>query len=281
MLAVSLRRSGLRGEGGGGQAATPVAPYRCRRGLGQHPAHDRSAPFVITVVDPDAARTALLAGRLSCPQPGCGGALRAWSRARARRVRLLGGGVEEVRPDRGRCRSCGVTHVLLPARCLPRRSYGVQVIGAALLAAAQGAGCARAAACVDVPAATVRGWLRAVTRAAPTLTAQAITILRASGMDLPPDPPLGSPAPSPLARVIDALGAAARAFRLVLATPRPPGPGGVLTGIDYLALLAERHRRQVHAQLGLDDPTGAAAHCPPWQLVTVITGGRLLTTRPG
>jgi hypothetical protein len=73
--------------------------------------------------------------------------------------------------------------------------------------------------------------------------------------------------------VVDALGAAARAFRLVLATARPPGPGGVSTGIDYLALLAERHRRQVHTQLCLADPTGAAAHCPPWQLVTVSLAG--------
>ena len=31
---------------------------------------------MITVVDPDAARKALLAGRLKCPEPGCVGALR-------------------------------------------------------------------------------------------------------------------------------------------------------------------------------------------------------------
>jgi hypothetical protein len=55
----------------------------------------------------------------------------------------------------------------------------------------------------------------------------------------------------------------------------------VFTGIDYLADVAEQHRRRVHTQLGLADPTGAAAHSPPWHLVTVITGGRLLTTRPG
>lgn len=42
---------------------------------------------MITVVDADAARCALLAGLLCCPEPGCDGVLRVWSRARARRVR--------------------------------------------------------------------------------------------------------------------------------------------------------------------------------------------------
>lgn len=175
----------------------------------------------------------------------------------------------------------GLTHVLLPAECLPRRGYGVEVIATALLAAAHGTSWARCSAGLGVPAATVRGWLRAITRAAPTLTARAVTILRASGMNAPPDPALGSAARSSLTAVLDALGAAARAFRLGLATPTPPGPGGVFTGIDYLTDVAEQHRRQVHTQLGLADPTGAAAHCPPWHLVTVITAGRLLTTRPG
>ena len=95
---------------------------------------------MITVVDPDAALRALLAGRLRCPEPGCEGALRVWSRARARRVRRLDGGLVTLRPDRARCRSCAVTHVLLPAWWLPRCGYDVEVVGAALLAAAEGAG---------------------------------------------------------------------------------------------------------------------------------------------
>ena len=236
---------------------------------------------MITVVDPDAARTALRAGRLSCPRPGCGGTLRPWSRARPRLVGMLGGRSEQIHPDRARCRSCARTHVLLPAACLPRRGYGVEVIATALLAAAHGTSRARCGTGVGVPAATVRGWLRAITRAAPTLTARAVAIVHASGMDAPPDPGLSVPPRSALTSVLDALGAAARAFRLALATPTPHGPGGVSTGIDHLADVAEQHRRQVHHQLGLADPTGAAAHCPPWHLLTVITSGRLLSTRPG
>ena len=107
---------------------------------------------MITVVDPDAARRALLAGLLTCPEPGCEGVLRVWSRARTRRVRRLDGALIALRPDRARCRRCAVTQVLLPAWCVPRRGYGVEVVGAALLAAAEGAGHRRVAACVDAPA---------------------------------------------------------------------------------------------------------------------------------
>ena len=95
---------------------------------------------MITVVDPDAARRSLVAGELACPQPDCGGRLRVWSRALPRRVRGLDGTVVRVTPDRARCRACRVSHVLLPAGWLPRRGYDVEVVGAALLAAAEGAG---------------------------------------------------------------------------------------------------------------------------------------------
>jgi hypothetical protein len=46
---------------------------------------------------------------------------------------------------------CAVTQVQLPAWCVPRRGYGVEVVGAALLAAAEGAGHRRVAAYVDGP----------------------------------------------------------------------------------------------------------------------------------
>lgn len=235
---------------------------------------------MITVVDPDAARAELTAGRLGCPQPGCGGVLRVWSRARARRVRMPGGDLVRLCPDRARCRGCQVTHVLLPAWCLPRRGYGTEVVGTALLAAAQGAGCARAAAAAGAPAGTVRDWLRAVGRAAPALTARAVVVAQAAG-DTDACWPTPSRPGSVLAGVVNALAAAARAFHLTLAAPRPPGPGGRLTGIDYLALVAERHRRALLHRLRLTDPTGAAAHLSPWQTINVITGGQLLTTAPG
>ena len=136
---------------------------------------------MITVVDPDAARAALSAGDLACPESGCAGTLRIWSGARARHVQLPGGQWRRLRPDRARCRACGVTHVLLPAWCLPRRAYSTDVVGTALLAAAQGAGHTRAAAAAGAPTATVRDWLRAVGRSAPALTAQAITVAGAAG----------------------------------------------------------------------------------------------------
>jgi hypothetical protein len=235
---------------------------------------------VITVVDPDAARDALLAGRLSCPEPGCDGVLRVWSRARARRVRRLDGGLIVLRPDRARCRRCAVTQVLLPAWCVPRRGYGVEVVGAALLAAAEGAGHRRVAACVDAPAGTVRGWLRAVRAGAPALTACAVGVAAAAGASVFPAQAPARWAGRALPEAVAALGAAARAFALHLATPRPAGPGGPLTGVDYLAVIAERHRRHLHRRLRLADPGAALAALRGWPLINLLTGGRLLACGP-
>jgi transposase-like protein len=111
---------------------------------------------VIEVVDAAAGRQALAAGMLRCP---CGGTLRAWGYARSRTVRGLDR-ARQVRPDRARCRSCQVTHVVLAAGVLPHRGYGLDVIGAALLGAARGHGHRVLAARLTVPAATVRSWLR-------------------------------------------------------------------------------------------------------------------------
>lgn len=235
---------------------------------------------MITVVDPDAARAALSAGELACPQPGCAGALRIWSPARTRHVQLPGGQWRRLRPDRARCRACGITHVLLPAWCLPRRAYGSEVVGAALLAAAQGAGYSRAAAAAGAPTSTVRDWLRAVGRSAPALTAQALAVAGAAGEADACWPRPSRPC-SALTSAVNALAAAARAFHLVLTRPRPIRASGSVTGVDYLAIVAERHRRQLLHGLRLADPTGAAAALSPWQTINVLTVGRLLTTRSG
>lgn len=234
----------------------------------------------MTVVDPDAARAALSTGNLACPEQGCVGTLRIWSAARARHVQLPDGQRRRLRPDRARCRVCGVTHVLLPAWCLPRRAYSTDTVGTALLAAAQGAGYARAAAAAGAPTATVRDWLRAVGRSAPALTAKAVTVTEATG-DGDACWPRSSPPCSALTSAVHALGAAARAFHLVLIRPRPSSAGGRLTGIDYLATLAERHRSQVLHDMRLADPTGAAAGLTPWQAINVLTAGCLLTARSG
>jgi hypothetical protein len=57
-----------------------------------------------------------------------------------------------------------VTHVLLAVSCLLRRADGVDVIGAALRAKATGEGHRPIAARLQLPASTVRGWLRAFAR---------------------------------------------------------------------------------------------------------------------
>jgi hypothetical protein len=166
------------------------SPFPARRPTPRLPECCRERACVITVVDPDAARRALLAGLLSCPEPGCDGVLRVWSRARTRWVRRLDGALIALRPDRARCRRCAVTQVLLPVWCVPRRGYGVEVVGAALLAAAEGAGHRRAAAGVQAPAGTVRGWLRAVRAGGPALTACAVELAQATGASVfPPGPP--------------------------------------------------------------------------------------------
>src|SRR5664279_803519 len=211
---------------------------------------------MITVVDPDAARAALSAGDLACPQSGCAGTLRIWSAARARHVQLPGGQRRRLRPDRARCRACGVTHVLLPAWCLPRRAYSSDVVGTAL------------------------DWLRAVGRSAPALTAQALAVAGAAGEADACWPRPSQPC-SALTSAVNALAAAARALHLVLTRPRLTPAGGPVTGIDYLAILAERHRRQLLHGLRLADPTGAAAALSPWQTINVMPAGRLLTARSG
>src|SRR5674536_284629 len=150
----------------------------------------RQRGAVITVVDPDAARRSLVAGELACPQPDCGGRLRVWSRALPRRVRGLDGTVVRVTPDRARCRACRVSHVLLPAGWLPRRGYDVEIVGAALLAAAEGAGYRRAASRVDVPASTVRDWIHAARDGAAGLISAVSGVIEAAGA-CPPAPAAG------------------------------------------------------------------------------------------
>jgi len=239
---------------------------------------------VITVIDPDAAGRALTAGRLACPEPGCAGRLRTWSKARPRPVRALDGRVQVIRPARGRCRGCAVTHVLLPAFCLPRRGYRIEVIGTALLAAADGAGHTRAAAACAAPASTVRDWIRAARRSAPALIGHAARLRQATADPTDPWPTPLTPSTPPtevsaLTAALTALGGAARAVAACLTRPDTT-TAGRLTGIDYLHLLTRQHRHELVRRLRLGDPT-SAPHATPWQLVTVITSGQLLTGVPG
>ena len=95
---------------------------------------------------------------LRCP---CSGVLGPWGHARERLVRS-GSGCRLVRPRRARCRSCGVTHVLLPAWLFSRRSWAGVVMWACVLARAAGVKIAAIAARAGVAASTVGSWLRRI-----------------------------------------------------------------------------------------------------------------------
>ena len=89
--------------------------------------------MVTVSADADSVESRLLAGEISCP--GCVvGVLGGWGFARSRSVV---GAAGRLRPRRARCRSCRVTHVLLPVVLLLRRAYLAELVWAALSARAR------------------------------------------------------------------------------------------------------------------------------------------------
>ena len=211
-----------------GQAATPTAPADPEPPPGR--LSSCGAPeLVIMVLDAAEAGEALASGALPCPT--CGRGLKPWGHARTRSVRGRHGPLR-LRPRRARCAPCRTTHVLLPASCLPRRSAGSELVGAALLAAAGGTGHRVIAATLDLPADTVRGWLRHAATHAPWLRE------RATRWAIQCDPLLPPMAPqrSALADAVDALGTAAAAIIRRLGPLAPVWPlitmitGGRLLG---------------------------------------------------
>lgn len=181
------------------------------------------------VVDAAEAGEALAGGALPCPT--CGHGLKPWGHARPRCVRDRRGPLR-LRPRRARCAGCRTTHVVLAASCLPRRSASSQLVGAALLAAARGAGHRAIAAELTLPADTVRGWLRHATALASWLRERATAWACACDPLLPPMPPQRSP----LADAVNALGDAAAAVIRRLGPLAPVWPlivmitGGRLLG---------------------------------------------------
>lgn len=122
----------------------------------------------------------LSAGRIECPS--CpGGVLGGWGFARVRRIH---GVTAPVRPRRARCRSCLVTHVLLPVLTLLRRGYGAQMIWEALMQRAHGFGHRRIAEDLRVPASTVRGWLRRTSRRVELIRSWFIQVALRTGIDV-------------------------------------------------------------------------------------------------
>ena len=154
-------------------------------------------------LDGASVESALGSGGLGCPRIGCGGLLGPWGWARDRTVR----GAGRLRPRRGRCVGCRRTQVLLPASVLLRRADAVTVIGAALLAKAAGAGHRRIASGLDLPASTVRGWLRRIT----SVAERVLAVLAAAAAELGVEFVAPAPTAEPAAAVAELVGALARA----------------------------------------------------------------------
>jgi hypothetical protein len=144
-------------------------------------------------------------GGLACPS--CGGRLAGWGHARRRAVFGPGRAPFRVRPRRSRCRSCGATHVLLPARLLLRRADEAAVVGAGLAAAGLGLGHRRVASLLGVPEGTVRGWLRRLAGRA----GQVREAFTRAAAGLSPDPVPPEPCGSLLGDAVAAVAAAAAA----------------------------------------------------------------------
>jgi transposase-like protein len=162
-------------------------------------------PAVLLCLDADAAAAELAAGTLACPSCQAG-RLASWGHGREREIRLRRGRTARLRPPRGRCRSCRRTHMLLPAWCAPRRGDGIEVIGTTAALAMAGNGHRAIAAALEVPAGTVRGWLRRLRANAGPFRAHAVREMGRLG-SCPPGPWCG-PSGSPLGDALNALAAA-------------------------------------------------------------------------
>ena len=175
---------------------------------------------MIGVAVPDRVETDLAAGAIACP--GCGGALRPWGHARARRVRPDhdGGTASAAGPLLG----LPGHYVLLPGTVLPRRADTTAVIGTALLASARGGGHQRIAADLARPAITVRRWLRAV-RGEHAEWLRAAAIDRLAQLDRDVISTL-APTGSRMGDALNAVAAAALAHRALAGPARADlGPG--------------------------------------------------------
>ncbi|MDA8380139.1 MAG: DUF6431 domain-containing protein [Actinomycetota bacterium] len=159
--------------------------------------------------DEEAVEADLASGRLCCP--GCGGPLGRYGWARRRLLRTLGED-RELRPRRGWCTACEAAHVLLPAWSVPRRRDAAEVIMAALLAKAAGAGHRAIAVALDRPTGTVRGWLRRATARAEITRSVATRWVHALDPSAGPIEPAGSLLGDAIEALGVALGAAVRRF---------------------------------------------------------------------
>lgn len=159
--------------------------------------------MVTVEADPVRVESRLAAGGIGCPT--CrDGVLGGWGYARARQIEGLR---DPLRPRRTRCRSCAVTHVLLPVTVLVRRAYAVERIWAVLTARAEGAGHRRIGARLGIPAATVRGWLRRAAQRLEAIRSWFVGVAVTAGVDVRIPDGFGCPWRDALAAVATATAA--------------------------------------------------------------------------
>jgi hypothetical protein len=127
-----------------------------------------------------------------------------------------------------------VTHVLLAVSCLLRRADGVEVIGAALRAKATGAGHRAIAGRLQLPASTVRGWLRGFARNAEVVRSALTGLLVALDRLTGPRPAH----PRLLTDAVEAVGACASAARRRLRVVGAVSPWQLAAAVTDGRLLA-------------------------------------------
>lgn len=162
----------------------------------------------------------LAGGQIQCP--AClDGVLAGWGFARTRRIH---GVSTPVRPRRARCRSCLVTHVLLPVVTLLRRGYAGQTIWHALWWRGHGWGHRRIAESLGAPASTVRGWLRRVAGRVEAMRAWFLAVAVHTGIDVPIPEGKGCPWPDLVTAIATAATAIGQRFGFagVLGIVTPP-----------------------------------------------------------
>jgi len=108
-----------------------------------------------------------------------------------------------LRPRRARCGRCLITHVLLPVTVLVRRAYAAEVIGAAVLARAGGSGHRAIGATRELPATTVRGWLRVMGARLEPVRRHLLQVAVRAGVDVRVPEALGCPWRDVLAASVD------------------------------------------------------------------------------
>src|SRR6516225_5891209 len=208
--------------------------------------------MVTVAPDRDLVERQLGNGELVCPRceagvlGGHGWVGRRWLRradglvvllkAHATAEELAGGKVASgLRRSRCKRAECQATHVLLPAGMLGRRLDEVEVIGAALVARASGAGRRRIGAAAGRPMSTVRGWLMRLEQNARTLRAAFTALVHR----LEVSPPVLTAGRGEAAEAVAAMGeAAAAARRLLGMSMRALSPWQVVAAVSHGGLLA-------------------------------------------